>query len=163
MERPVRCGSPSSKHRWHLRTMPDRTHKHDRGGEHICPSCGASIHISLLESSSAESVEHAPESEAAGSSAKKHHGKRRGQTNVKNSSPWLTTKEAAAYMKCSVRKLEGITSAGLLPFRRKDPTAPKSPRLYHEKYLTAYLVIGRNYSSERLTAAEKREMEELLR
>lgn len=77
-------------------------------------------------------------------------------------SPWLTTKEAADYLHCSTRKVEELTRRGLLPYRRQVPTSPKSPRLYHRKHLTAYLVAGRNPEKHRLSAAERQEVEELL-
>lgn len=77
-------------------------------------------------------------------------------------SPWLTTAEAAAYLKCSARQIEKLTRLGLLPYQRQDPTADKSPRLYHRKHLTAYLVAGRNPQTHRLTPAEKQLVEDLL-
>lgn len=80
----------------------------------------------------------------------------------KHVSPWKTTQEAADYLRCSPRQIEQLTRRGLLPYRRQDPTASKSTRLYHVKHLTAYLVAGRNPTTQRLTPAEKREVEELL-
>ncbi len=80
----------------------------------------------------------------------------------KHVSPWLTTQEAASYFRCSPRKVEQLTRLGLLPFRRQDPTAPRSPRLYHVKHLTAYLVAGRNPVKHRLSPEEKRLVKELL-
>ena len=77
-------------------------------------------------------------------------------------SPWLTTREAAAFLRCSVSKVEQLTNVGLLPFQRLDPTSRKSPRLYHRKHLTAYLVTGRNSVKQRLSAEEKRQIQELL-
>ena len=80
----------------------------------------------------------------------------------KHVSPWLTTQEAANFLKCSTRQIDSLTDRGLLPFRRQDSTSPKSPRLYHRKHLTAYLIAGRNPESHRLSSEEKRLVEELL-
>ncbi len=77
-------------------------------------------------------------------------------------SPWMTTREAAAFLRCSPRQIESLTAEGLLPYKRQDSTCPRSPRLYHRKYLTGFLVAGRNPTTQRLTPAEKREVEELL-
>lgn len=77
-------------------------------------------------------------------------------------SPWLTTKEAAAYMKCSTRQIEKLTRLGLLPYQRQDRTAEKSPRLYHRKLLDAYLITGKNPHAHRLTPAEKQSVKNLL-
>ena len=77
-------------------------------------------------------------------------------------SPWLTTVEAARYLRCSTRQIERLTSRGLLPFHRQDSTSPKSPRLYHRRHLTAYLVAGRNPVKHRLSPVEKRQVAELL-
>ena len=77
-------------------------------------------------------------------------------------SPWMTTKEAAVFLRCSPRQIESLTTEGLLPYKRQDPTCRRSPRLYHRRHLTAYLVAGRNPVTQRLTPAEKREVEELL-
>ena len=80
----------------------------------------------------------------------------------KHVSPWLTTVEAAAYLRCSPRQIESLTARGLLPFKRQDPTKSQSPRLYHRRGLDAYLVAGRNPVTRRLSPAEKQEVEELL-
>ncbi len=80
----------------------------------------------------------------------------------KHVSPWLDTKSAAQYLNCSTRKIEELTRLGLLPFKRLDTTCPRSPRLYHRKHLTAYLVVGRNPESHRLSSEEKRLVEELV-
>ena len=77
-------------------------------------------------------------------------------------SPWHTTVEAARYLRCSVRHVERLTRQALLPFKRQDPTNPKSPRIYHRRDLVGFLVTGKNPSIHRLTQAEKREVEELL-
>ncbi len=77
-------------------------------------------------------------------------------------SPWMTTQEAADFLRCSTRQIDSLTDRGLLPFRRQDSTFPKSPRLYHRKHLTAYLVAGRNPVKHRLSPEEKRLAEELL-
>ena len=77
-------------------------------------------------------------------------------------SPFLTTAEAASYIRCSPRKVEQLTRLGLLPYHRQDATRSKSPRLYHRKHLTAYLVAGRNPVKHRLSPTEKREVEELI-
>ena len=81
----------------------------------------------------------------------------RGQT-----SPWYTTCEAANYLRCSPRQIEKLTQLGLLPFKRQDPTAPKSPRLYHRKHLTAFLLTGKNPVAQHLSPSEKHLVEELL-
>lgn len=77
-------------------------------------------------------------------------------------SPWMTTQEVAKYLRCSPRKVEELTQLGLLPFQRQDPTCPRSPRLYHRRHLTAYLVAGKNPVKHRLSPEEKRLVEELL-
>ena len=77
-------------------------------------------------------------------------------------SPWLTTREAAKLLRCSESKLNQLTAAGLIPYKRQDPTANKSLRLYHVKHLTAYLVTGRNTVRKPLSKEEKRIVEELL-
>ena len=77
-------------------------------------------------------------------------------------SPWVTTREAATLLRCSESKLNQLTAAGLIPYKRQDPTAPKSPRLFHRKDLTAYLVTGRNPARKPLSKEEKRMVEELL-
>ena len=76
--------------------------------------------------------------------------------------PWLTSREACAYLRCSASKLENLTSAGMIPFRRLDPRFEQSPRLYHRKDLVKYLVSGRNLTSKTLTAQERRIVEELV-
>ncbi len=80
----------------------------------------------------------------------------------KHVSPWMTTQEAAGFLRCSTRQIDNLTDRGLLPFRRQDPTSSKSPRLYHRKYLTAFLVAGKNPVKHRLSPEEKRLVEELL-
>lgn len=82
--------------------------------------------------------------------------------DAKHVSPWMTTAEAAEYLRCSNRQIDSLTDRGQLPFKRQDPTAPKSPRLYHRKHLTAYLVSGRNPQTHKLTPTERRKVEELL-
>ena len=77
-------------------------------------------------------------------------------------SPWMTTREAASYLRCSTRKVEQLTRLGLLPYRRQDATSPKSPRLFHRRHLTAYLVAGKNPVKHRLSPEEKRQVAELL-
>ena len=80
----------------------------------------------------------------------------------KHVSPWMTVKEASDYLRCSPRKIESLTTRGLLPYKRQDPTCPRSPRLYHRRHLTAYLVAGINPVEHRLSPEEKRLVEELL-
>ena len=77
-------------------------------------------------------------------------------------SPWRTTKGAAGYLQCSSSKIDELTAKGLLPYRRLDPTSPRSPRLYHKRDLVAYLVAGRNPQNSRLSPSEKRQVENLL-
>lgn len=77
-------------------------------------------------------------------------------------SPWMSTSEAAAFLRCSESKIHKLVAAGDLPFYRQDPSVARSPRLYHRKHLTAFLVTGKNPTVRRLTATEKQEVEELL-
>jgi len=83
------------------------------------------------------------------------------QLDGKHVSPWLTTVEAAQYLRCSTSHIERLTRQALLSFKRQDPTTLKSPRLYHQKHLTAFLITGKNPSVHRLTPAEKRQVEDL--
>ena len=71
-------------------------------------------------------------------------------------SPWMNTQEAASYLRCSVRKVEHLTRLGLLPYHRQDATRSKSPRLYHRRFLTAYLVAGRNPVQPRVSPVVER-------
>ena len=80
----------------------------------------------------------------------------------KHVSPWLTTAEAATYLRCSPRKIEALTGKGLLPYRRQDPTHTRSPRLYHKRDMTAFLITGQNPQQHRLSPHEKRMVEDLL-
>jgi len=82
--------------------------------------------------------------------------------NDKHDSPWLTTVGAARYLRCSKSQIERLTRQSLLPFKRQDPTTPKSPRLYHRRELTAFLVTGKNPETHPLTKEEKKKVEELL-
>jgi len=75
--------------------------------------------------------------------------------------PWMTSKEAACYLRCSVTKLEDLTKAGMIPFRRLDSRSTRSPRLYHRIDLVKYLVAGRNHDTEPLSVSEKRRVKEL--
>jgi len=75
--------------------------------------------------------------------------------------PWMTSKEAARYLRCSVSKLEDLTSAGMIPFHRLDPRSRRSARLYHCKELATYLVTGRSLQANPLTASERRQVKEL--
>ena len=77
-------------------------------------------------------------------------------------SPWFIATEAADYLRRSTRKLEDLTGRGMLPFHRQDPTSPKSPRLFHRRDLTAFLVTGRNPETHPLTREEKQKVDELL-
>jgi excisionase family DNA binding protein len=83
------------------------------------------------------------------------------EIRASHTSPWLTTAEAADYLRSSVRHIERLASQGLLPFKRQNPGFPKSPRLFHRKHLTAFIVSGKNPVTDRLTPAEKREIEAL--
>ena len=76
-------------------------------------------------------------------------------------SPWLSSKEAAAYLRCSLSKVEDLTTSGLLPYRRLDPRSSRSLRLYHRRDLAAYLVAGRNPHSTPLSASERKQVKEL--
>jgi len=76
--------------------------------------------------------------------------------------PWVNSAEAADYLRCSPRKVEALTRRGLLPYKRQDPTVPKSPRLYHRRELTAFLITGKNPETHPLTKEEKMRVEELL-
>lgn len=77
-------------------------------------------------------------------------------------SPWFVIAEAADYLRCSMRHIDRLTERGLLPFRRQDPTTPRSPRLYHRKDLVGFLVSGKNPETHPLTKEEKRKVDELL-
>ncbi|MFC1542914.1 hypothetical protein ACFL4K_00045 [Candidatus Neomarinimicrobiota bacterium] len=77
-------------------------------------------------------------------------------------SPWFTSAQAAEYLRCSPRQIEKLSRLGLLPFHRQDPTIPKSPRLYHRRHLTSFLVVGKNPIKHHLSREEKRLVEELL-
>ncbi len=79
-----------------------------------------------------------------------------------NTSPWMTTREAAHFLRCSESHINQLTDRGLLPFKRQDPTAPRSPRLYHKRHLIAFITIGRNPVKHRLSPEEKRLVDELL-
>ena len=76
-------------------------------------------------------------------------------------SPWMTTSETARYLRCSITKIDQLTSSGLLPFRRLDPRASRSPRIYHKRDLTSFLVTGRNPHIKPLKPAENRAVAEL--
>jgi len=76
--------------------------------------------------------------------------------------PWMTTKEAAEFLRCSVSKVEQLVYKGLLPYKRLDVTCERSPRLFHRKHLTGYLVAERNPVQPRLSTAERKMVEELL-
>ncbi len=76
-------------------------------------------------------------------------------------SPWLTSREAASYLRCSLRKIESLTSKGLLPYCRQDPTSHKAPRLYHRRHLDTYLITGINVQIQRLSPEEKRLVKQL--
>ena len=77
-------------------------------------------------------------------------------------SPWHTTAEAARYLRCSISHIERLTREAQLPFKRQNPTNPKSPRLYHRRDLVGYLVTGKNPETHPLTREEKRMVNELL-
>jgi hypothetical protein len=79
-----------------------------------------------------------------------------------SSTSWMTAKEAADFPRCSVRKVEDFVYKGLLPYKRLGVTGEKSPRLFHRKHLTGYLVAERNPVQPRLSPAERRMVEELL-
>jgi excisionase family DNA binding protein len=74
----------------------------------------------------------------------------------------MTTKEAAEFLRCSVRKVEDLAYKGLLPYKRLDVTGERSPRLFHRKHLTGYLIAERNPVQPRLSPAERKMVEELL-
>ncbi len=78
-------------------------------------------------------------------------------------SPWMTAKEAARFLRCSVTQVNRLASAGLIPYSRQDSTAPKSARLFNRRDLTAYLVTGRNPVKKPLSQAERRMVEDLLK
>ncbi len=84
------------------------------------------------------------------------------QLDGKVSTPWFNIQQAASYLKCSVSSIDRMSRRGVLPFHRQDPTSARSPRLYHRRELTAFLVTGRSPRSHRLSPAEKRLVEELL-
>lgn len=76
--------------------------------------------------------------------------------------PWMTTREAAEFLRCSVSKVEQLVYKGLLPYKRLDVTGKRSQRLFHRKHLTGYLVAERNPVQPRLSPAERKMVEELL-
>ena len=78
------------------------------------------------------------------------------------STPWMTTKEAAEFLRCSVRKVEDLVYKGLLPYKRLDVAAEKSPRLFHRQHLTGYLVAERNPVQPRLSPTERKMVEDIL-
>ena len=80
----------------------------------------------------------------------------------RHQSPWLTTSEAASYLRCSVSQIGRLTKSGQLPFSRQNPDSLRVPRLYHRRHLDAYLVTGKNLQSQRLTPEEKRLVKELI-
>lgn len=79
-----------------------------------------------------------------------------------NVSPWMNSKEAAAFLRISPSKMETLISRGLIPYRRVDSESPKSQRLFHRRELVGYLVSGSNPRTRRLSPAEKRIVDELL-
>jgi len=76
-------------------------------------------------------------------------------------SPWLTTSEAAGYLRCSVSQIDRLTKSGQLPFSRQNPNSQRSPRLYNRHHLDAYVVTGKNLQSQRLSPEEKRLVKQL--
>ncbi len=77
-------------------------------------------------------------------------------------SPWMTTSEAANYLRCSVSLVEKLTREGKIPFYRQNPGVDQSPRLYHRKDLTAFIISGKNTQVDQLNPHEKKEVERLL-
>ncbi len=77
-------------------------------------------------------------------------------------SPWMNTREAAAYLRCSLSKINRLADRGLLPYRRLDADAPRSKRLFHRRDLTAYIITGRNPGTYRLSPAERSLVDQLL-
>ena len=76
--------------------------------------------------------------------------------------PWMTSKEAAAFLRISTSKLDTLVAKGLIPYRRIDSEIPKSQRLFHRRDLVGYLVSGSNPQTHRLSPSEKKLVEELL-
>ena len=77
-------------------------------------------------------------------------------------SPWMSTREAAEYLRCSLSKINRLAERGLLRYRRLDADAQKSKRLFDRRELTAYLVTGRNPDAHRLSPAERSLVDQLL-
>ena len=77
------------------------------------------------------------------------------------SSPWLTTSEAAGYLRCSDSQIERLTKSGQLPFYRQNPDSQRAPLLYHRTHLDAYLVTGKNCQAVKLSPAERKRVREL--
>ena len=73
----------------------------------------------------------------------------------------MNTAESAKYLRCSLSQVEKLTRAGLIPFHRLDPNKPKSQRVFHRKQLDSYLITGKNPIVERLSLAERRQIEDL--
>ncbi|UCH11494.1 MAG: helix-turn-helix domain-containing protein [Fidelibacterota bacterium] len=76
--------------------------------------------------------------------------------------PWMTTKEAAEFLRCSVSKVEQLVYKGLLPYKRLDVTCERSPRLFHRKHLAGYLVAVRNPERYRLPPTDQKKVDDLL-
>ena len=74
----------------------------------------------------------------------------------KHVSSWLTTSEAAEFIRCSVSQIDRLTKAGQIPFSRQNPNTQRGLRLYHRSHLDAYLLTGKNLQSQRLSPEEKR-------
>ena len=78
-------------------------------------------------------------------------------------SRWLTTSEAADYLRCSVSQIERLTKSGQLPFSRQNSNAQRGPRLYNRSHLDSYLITGKNPITSRLSPQEKKALADILR
>ena len=76
--------------------------------------------------------------------------------------PWMSTSEAAEFIRASTSLIEKLTRAGKIPFYRQNPNAARSSRLYHRRDLTDFLITGKNAQADQLSQQEKKEVERLL-
>ena len=76
--------------------------------------------------------------------------------------PWMSTSEAAEFIRASTSLIEKLTRAGKIPFYRQNPNAARSSRLYHRKDLIAFLITGKNAQADQLSPQEKKDIERLL-
>lgn len=83
-------------------------------------------------------------------------------TLVGQRTPWMSTSEAAKFIRASTSLIEKLTRAGDIPFYRQNPGSVRSTRLYHRRDLTAFLITGKNARADQLSPQEKKDVERLL-